>query len=245
MKEVCPECGKEFQVISQHWRHNESHCPEFTGEQLDILRGVLLGDGSIGKPNATNPMISVGNTNIQFLEHLSEIMGILSTAIRVNKEPEGNSSPFYSVKTKHHPQLENVYERWIDETGKHIPTNQISFNKEVMKYWYACDGGLSWRKNGSGNWYADASIHVVTEINQVEDISRQISNDLEPNVYKNNGESRISYVSSEADKFLEWLGEPIPGMDYKWETDSRERYNSLKEQKTEYNYEQLSNYRNT
>jgi hypothetical protein len=34
---------------------------------------------------------------------------------------------------------------------------------------------------------------------------------------------RVAVVSGDVDAYLEWLGEPVPGVEYKWATD-RETY---------------------
>lgn len=247
MTELCPQCGQEFKSVTHHWLDNKSHKPTFSKRQLDILKGVLLGDAHMGKPNANNPRIVISNSNLRFLKHIKQELGVLANEVRHTKTPEEvsednpeNASHQYELSTKHNDELEPIYKEWITD-GKNPPFESININETIIKYWYVCDGGLGWRQNQEESWYADAMIHVVTQSNKINNIKEMLASiGPEPRTYTDKrDESRVIYSPSQTEILLEQLGEPIPGMEYKWETESRSTYDELKSNSRSYIDEQL------
>jgi hypothetical protein len=40
----------------------------------------------------------------------------------------------------------------------------------------------------------------------------------------------LRFTCDETERLVEWMGDPLPGFEYKWALDSREQYHELKEQ---------------
>jgi len=50
----CPQCGEDYNQLSQHWNGNSCEWESFTKKQDEIIQGLLLGDSirsSLGVDN--------------------------------------------------------------------------------------------------------------------------------------------------------------------------------------------------
>lgn len=230
---VCPECGNSFSHISNHWNYNESHREEFTERQIDIITGLLMGDGTINT-NAKNPRFSVSMINEEFLHHLDDVFGILSTGVKkvatadeladknrradfsttVNEEKYHD---VYRVATRTHPQLEQFVE-WYS-SGEKIWPEDIALTPTVLKYLYVSDGSIA-RHGYDTNVIHIAMANEVDELDKVssyfDDIGVEQPN---YNIYEYDDghigcDARFTVESSK--HLWEYMGEPLPGFEYKW-----------------------------
>ena len=87
-KVECPECGDEYQTLGTHWYYNESHRPELTDYQKEVITGLMMGDGSLNRQQGENPRLVVGMITKEYLEELDEIFGCLSTGVRLKTTTE-------------------------------------------------------------------------------------------------------------------------------------------------------------
>jgi hypothetical protein len=89
----------------------------------------------------------------------------------------------------------------------------------MLKIWYCGDGGLQW----CGEDRAYAQIRPMSfNGNSVKNILDKF--DLEYSIQ----ESGTVCFYGDTAKFLDRIGPAPRGMEYKWETDKRDRYNRLK-----------------
>jgi len=171
-----------------------------------------MGDGSIHR-SSSNPQMEITNTNKRFLEWLDRELDWLSVSVK-HKHDLGDN-PCYRLTITRHPWLEEL-SLWYETGNKEFPKD-LEITNTVAKMWYVCDGGIRWTDE-----YAYASIRAVNESNRGDIL--QSFFDFETTFSDN-------YVNfwSDTRNFLNWLGEPVPGFEYKWETDNFEKYKSLKD----------------
>lgn len=217
---ICHKCGKTFKKIGTHWHHNPTHRPDFTPEQMEILKGILMGDGTIDR-NGKNPRMKVDMTNKQYLVNIEKKFGNLGKKTRLYKtasesaehnkntgfSPEAKEkthSAIYRWRSVKHPQLKSLSD-WYDKKGKTFPEN-IELTPKVLKHWYVCDGTL---QNGR------IQIALTNEINNKKKIESLFE---EANLPKPNGWGEIQawWSKKNSSDLLDYMGKPIKGFEYKW-----------------------------
>lgn len=194
--------------------------------------GCVMGDGNINTAQK-NPKLYVDNTNIPFLEWIDTELKEISLGVdcyQTGKEAErkakelgkyevnsGQRSDMYRLRTIAHPQIQE-FEEW-HSSGEKIFPEDIELTPLLAKIWYCCDGGISWGNSP----YVGISIH--NELERKENIINSFENiGFSPKVSGPN----LHFTKEESREFLEWLGQPLPGMEYKWEFDDSEEYFSLR-----------------
>lgn len=169
-------------------------------------------------------------TNKPFLEDLGEEFGILSKgvfearsaeqqyqiAVTNNREGregfevvnENNYSALYGLRTCLHPQL-NSLRRWYDSGKKRFPAD-LSLTPNVCRAWYACDGWLAVESEANPR-----AMFKVTNESDRPDFLVELFSDAGFEV----GLSRnaVQVPHSETVRLLDWMGEPPPEFEYKWD----------------------------
>jgi len=221
--ERCPSCDKEFSRVTSHWGQSDCGYPELTERQKKIATGLVMGDADVLRTGG-NPSIRVRMTNKKFLNWLKEEFGCLATDITLEVSGEealerNKHSDFikttedtevykdlYRVVLRANMWYSNLAE-WYD-TGEKVWPDDISFEPLTVKMWYVCDG---WYDESSGR----PAIRANNESeNLYEHIGRFKQVGLEPT--KQSNRDVIRFNKSKADKFFEYIGEPVPGFEYKW-----------------------------
>ncbi|MHA2217945.1 MAG: hypothetical protein ACXACY_18575, partial [Candidatus Hodarchaeales archaeon] len=115
----------------------------------DIINGSLLGDMSLEKTSAISARICYGCKYKKFLIFLSNELNkfnIKATDIRYTKSGKTsiikNAPNYFKLRSKSYSYLLNLYNKWYNENGKHVPKDLI-INKTICFYWYIGDGCLS------------------------------------------------------------------------------------------------------
>lgn len=218
-----------------HWWHGNCPYPEFEPWRKELITGLLLGDGSIptvdGNHSFRLPMI-----NRRFLKWYDGRMGYLTTGVRLvhtadelaesNREsgfsPDADGEDYhdmYTVRTRAHPYFNELRE-WYWSGKKRFP-NDLTLTPCRAKFWYLSDGYLD-----IGQWGRPrAEIKARNENDRTEfllDLFRE--HGFDPLYIRN----EIRFTCDDTEDLIEWMGEPPPGFEYKWELDSRERYRELK-----------------
>lgn len=244
--ERCEQCGRLSAKLARHWREHCSY-PTLSAEQKEILQGLLLGDGSVGKANASiYPQYQVSVISNRFLEWLSSRFGQLAGDVSqrntasemVARDQESGWNPaaktknyhdYYEVMFRPHPYYQELRDSWYTEDGIFYP-DDLTLSSTMMKAWYVSDGTLTW-----GDTVARPVIVNCTQSDRRDEIKAMIEQtgfDVTLQVQHRASGTKVKYaVSGTNDKnesFLEWLGEPWPGYEYKWMIDDRERYDELK-----------------
>lgn len=220
--EECFSCGEEFSRITSHWAQSSCGYPELTERQKKICVGLLMGDGDLIREGG-NPSLRVRMVKKPFLEWLKDEFGELATDISVELKADealerNKQSEFISVNTD--TEYQDLYriiiranpwfcqlEDWYSNDGKRYP-NDISFEPLTVKIWYVCDG---WYDTSTGR----PAIRADNESESLYDhIGRFKQLGLQP--HKQSDRNVIRFNKSKARDFFDYMGEPVPGFEYKW-----------------------------
>jgi hypothetical protein len=230
MSATCPECDSEYKSLGNHWRYNPEHRPELSDYQKDVVTGLLMGDGSLDSRDG-NPILTVEMVNKEYLEELDRIFGVLSTGVKHKSSAEeeakralhsgfeatgdpSNYSDKYRLRTRSLPDLKEF--NWYT-TGEKIWPSDIKLTQTVLKHWYAGDGSLN---NNGSRFYLE--IHCSNEIDNkdkigsyFDDIGISIDRWRDDNYGKRRG--AVVFNKESAEKLLSYMGDPLPGFEYKWD----------------------------
>jgi len=225
--EPCPICGEKMINMGHHWKSNNCEYPELTKQQKDMIRGLMMSDATVQKGPKNNLILHM--TEERFLEwvveELSEICHskypILYQTSEEARENTANSlgeegmAEGTTYKAKHkilsrsHPFLNEFDDWYIPDIGKQYPLEELDVTPMLIKMWYVGDGTLT--KHSSGSRASIACMNEIDRIDKVADLIREQGF----TVYaKSTGEVQVS--SSDTPDFLDWLGSPPPGFEYKW-----------------------------
>lgn len=230
-KDECPECGNEYQRLGSHWHKGNCPRPKFNQNQMNLLTGLMLGDGWLRGRNAENSFLVANSTNKPFLDWLKNKLGVLTTNVSlqntseeqyqnalqnqkdgvkgfetVNKE---NYNDLYVLRTRSHPQL-NSFRKWYKDGRITFPEN-IELNPTSAKIWYVSDGWLAVKPYDR--------YRVMIKATNQSDRPDFLKSLFEGVGFENVGFSRHSIqLGVESSKeFFRWIGtEPIPSFEYKW-----------------------------
>jgi len=219
---ICKDCGNEYSRITTHWSQTSCKYPEVSDDELELFEGLLLGDGTIPDISNTkrnNTFLAVEMVTPRFLYWLVE-QSQLFTKPRLKDEYVNNNNwnATYVAQTISIPEISDIRNRWYPKGKKKYPT-ELTLTPFMAKLWYCGDGGLNW----SGDTTAYANIKCSNESANVENL-------LE--LFREHGfgptfrQERICF-NSDTKEFLEWIGKPLPGFEYKWETTDRGSYDEL------------------
>jgi len=239
-RERCPYCGNWYKRIGSHWSQSSCEHPPISDYKIELLKGMMLGDGSLNFSNKY-PLFDIAMTNVTFLKWLQMELGWLSGTFSIQKtaseiaqndcERDFNTDvdgshylDYYRFYTTTHAQFEQ-FGQWYD-TGEIIFPENLSVSPLSLKIWYVSDGCLSWS--------TDSTCYVVFSSQNESDRPGEIICALEKygfTVGQSSENFRLS--TSNTEDFFELIGDPVPGFEYKWAYQDRERYKRLKEQHRE------------
>ncbi|UBF22951.1 LAGLIDADG endonuclease [Haloarcula virus HVTV-2] len=202
----CPTCGKRFERIGRHWSHNPQHRPNFTEKQMDILTGILMSDGHIDRSGT--PLLVLKTTNDRYLNHLKKQFGVLSNEPYLYKEKSGRANDMYNWTTKSHVQLKELGQ-WYS-SGKKTWPEDISLTPTVLKHLFIGDGSYS--KHGSND---HISISIANERQNTEKVEGYFEN-VDLPTPSNWTEHGAHWNVEDSETLWEYMGEPLPGYEYKW-----------------------------
>jgi len=204
-----------------------------------MVLGLLMGDGSIPvQSDGSNGVFHVPMVNRQFLEWYDHQMGLFTTGVSLKKTAEElaennresgfspnakaeNYHDMYTVWSRSHPYFSRL-RSWYASGTKRIPEN-FELTSKIAKFWYISDGYLDVDQNRTPR----AAIRTRTESDRFKfllDLFRE--HGFDPNFRR----GTVRFSRDETPRFLNWMGNPPPGFEYKWVLDSRERYDRLKAQ---------------
>lgn len=200
-----------------------------------------MGDGSL-KHNSDeeqrfgNQSIEVVSINKKFIDHLYAEYYPFFTEPSIRRSAKESahqamasdvvSSPDDSVFRTQYRVVSralpffNRYDSWKRSGQKRWP-NDIEFTPDRLKYLYVADGGLSWNKKTNSSRSQITSSNEPEQLERLSEYLKSIGVDC--SVY----DDRIMMKPSSTDKFLNYLGEPVPGFEYKWRNKSLEEYENL------------------
>lgn len=227
----CKTCGKKYESIGKHWRWNPDHRPSFTNTQKQILRGLLMGDGTLHKKDDPNPYILTAMTKKPYLKYLEDKFGVLGKDVRLKQTAEesaeamrnnglrpnakaGDYSAVYKWATRSHPEL-NCFKKWYTDGNKKFPRS-FKLTPLTLKHWFVGDGHLQ----QVGGFYR-ASIALTNQRDNRSTINNLFEDAGLPAPKwseRNSGNKRteIIWKKKGSEKILDYMGDPLPGFNYKW-----------------------------
>jgi hypothetical protein len=240
MSGICPSCGEEFDKPGLHWSHGTCPYPEISPIQEAVFEGLLMGDGSIPKQSGGNSaLLHLPMINRRFLEWIDERLGILTTGVSLKKTAselasnnrESGFSPnakeeryhdMYTIWTRTHPYFEDLRERWYPDRNKQFP-DDLELTPLRAKLWYLCDGYLDVGQHGRPR----IEIKARNEEKRAEFLVGLFEDVGFSPLYKRH---ELRFTCDETEDLVEWMGDPLPGFEYKWALGSREQYHELKQE---------------
>jgi len=221
---TCKQCGESKTNLANHWRMS-SDCdyPPLSEEQMDILTGIVMGDGTVDRSGA-NPRIKIEMVNEEYLTWLDNILGNMSTGVKHTQTAEesakrlresgfrpnadsSNYSDVYKLTTRRNPAF-NRFSEWYDSGEKVIP--ELKLTPNILKNWYVCDGHLENRKNIRPM----VSFGITNEYERSEKLEQMF---IKAGIDANTTESKNLRIGVEhTEKFFDYIGSPVEGFKYKW-----------------------------
>jgi hypothetical protein len=236
----CPFCDatSDYSNIGNHWRQS---CGYPEPDNVELFDGLVMGDGNLKHSHNSserlgNQSIEVVSINEKFIQHLYEDYAPFFTEPSVRRSAKDSAlqaiesdvvssaegSTFrtqYRIVSRAIPFF-NRYDSWRASGKKRWP-DSIKFTPERLKYLYAADGGLSWNKDSVS---ARAQITSSNEPEQMSRIRNMLNSiGIDCSTYSD----RIMMKPSSTEDFLDYLGEPVPGFEYKWENSDLDNYEEL------------------
>ena len=185
----------------------------FTNEFVEILTGLLMGDGSLRIHNkGRNPYYTHTDKNLEAIQHFKqvfEIQGIKVSNIWINK-----ISKCYFFQTEALKEFKDFYNLFYPvDTKKRLPN--INLTPLILKYWYIGDGSIK-KQNGTQNNSCNISNKWGNNfiLNQLKSLFNHSCN-----YYKDERRNCGSFYISHKGfiKMLEYMGDcPMKCYEYKW-----------------------------
>ncbi|WP_436932492.1 homing endonuclease associated repeat-containing protein [Halosimplex halobium] len=231
----CKGCEKRFAHIGKHWNNSSCRWPTLSSTQLELLTGVLMGDGTLLR-DGTNCCIAIEMANREYLQWLDQRLKPFSTGVKLKHsaseqlerakdaplKPIRNSTalqPSYLLVTRRSPQL-NRFRSWYDTEQKRYPSN-LSLTPAMFQQWYCGDGTLNIREKATN---PRATIVCKNEQDRAEFITNLFQDvGFEP-THRN---GRFVFNVEDTSRLLEWAGKAPPGFEYKW-AETYKAYTELK-----------------
>lgn len=224
----CPECdySGSSRGLGLHFYHNDNHKPSFDDEQMEVLTGCLMGDGSVSECGESYHF-RIASVNKQYLEHLNNKLGILGLGVKLDRSAEElaehdrdtgfnprakeeNYNDLYLLETRVSDELSPL-RRWYKSGQKTYPRD-IRLSQTSFKYWYCDDGNYD---TESGGRIRISCANENTNKEKLRYIFRN-SDIPEPAFIDFDAGMNIKWSAGSTEKILEWVGEAPPGFEYKW-----------------------------
>lgn len=201
---TCPDCGNEMKNLGSHWSQSSCKYPEPNEKEVEIITGLLMGDGWMDYREEYNgSSLRVQMVKEEYLEYIDDKFGILTTGVNYLEERD-----IYCLNTRFLPSL-NEFTEWYSTGEKVFP--QIELSPITLKTWYVCDGSMESR--------CRSSIYCSNEIDRVDNILNMINDAGIPDPYvytSERGDCQLRWGVSETEELVEYMGSPPPGFEYKW-----------------------------
>jgi hypothetical protein len=179
----------------------------------EIITGLLMGGGWISKDEGRNSIFGIEVINKEFLDWLDQKLGNISMGvvpidrsgdeIIIDGKKVDKAKKSYALKTRNLEGF-NKFNLWYSTGEKRFP--EMDLTPMILKMWYVCDGS-----------YTNYPVIYSTNENDRKDFVLSLFDDLplDPNFNKGGG-GCIQFKRPETDKFFNYLGESVPGFEYKW-----------------------------
>jgi hypothetical protein len=222
-RQKCRQCEKEFKSISQHWSASkECDYRNLTKRQKEICKGMLMGDAYINIQKGSNGMLRAKMITEEFLQWLYDELNPFSSNLESYMSPKesfndtasrfensvtkvGNYSEIFEYRTCRHPYFTEM-RGWYSGGKKSFPDN-LELTPLSAKVWLCCDGSVS-HTNGKR-----INIYSSNESDRPEYL-KSLLDEFNPTWIESSSCLRIN--ASNYNGFFDWIGNPLPGFEYKW-----------------------------
>lgn len=225
----CPECGNDYKQLGNHWQFNQDHRPNLTEKQVNIIKGLILGDGCIDDSNK-NSALQVIMTNKKYLEYLDKVFSSLSTSVRLHVTAEESAQQMRDKNFRPDAKAENYSDLYIWRTRTHPKIQQIAekfkenwlnqkLNPTIFKHWYCSDG--CYNNNNKQRYISLAMANFIEDRDKISKLFSRTGLPKPSNysIAENNvGTKNCSaeWTVGKTQKLFDYMGEPLPGFDDKW-----------------------------
>lgn len=165
---------------------------------------MLMSDSHLNRA-VGNPRLTTNMIVEEYLQYVDNQFPKVGTG--VGSRQKGGST-VYTWETRSLPEL-SEFESWYATGEKVWP--EVELTPIVLKHLYAGDG--SYHGSGTSN---HISIGMQNEMDNKEKIARMFENVGLPKPDRWDGHSIAWRVENSKD-VLDYMGEPLPGFEYKWE----------------------------
>ena len=215
--------------------------PALAREQRELIAGLLLGDGFVGG-SGPNKHFQLSTRWRPFARWVFDELGWLSMKIvREDMDTDNRPPPAqrYIVRTHAHPDL-SAFRAWYPATSdddasgdehadgrgrgrgvRRFPTPEDlpggRLTARIGRAWHASAGGLAW----SNPEYATTrqAWFSARDDGRAERVSTLLESvGLEPTRVG----TRVQLPPKQTTAWLEWVGDPAPGVTHKWAVDVEE-----------------------
>lgn len=196
----CPSCNQDYDRLAQHWAMSYCDRPSIDDHLESVLTGLLLGDGYINEQKTNQHRLVVTSMSKRFLDHLHNEWAWLFCDPYLYRSEQND---YYRTHTISHSYFTEMRE-WYSGGEKKFP-DDLNLDATATKYWYAGDGTLS-----TQNTNPFARISTRNESDRGDWLVGLLPFDA---TFSSN---YINIPTNQTPEFLDWLGEPLPGYEYKW-----------------------------
>jgi len=239
IEEQCPTCGNWYERVGTHWGRSSCQYPQISKRKWEMCKGLMMGDGCLGLRDSENCRLEIGNTNVTFLEYLEDEFGWLASTLFMNKTAKESAKQVngreidgevrntdttdyqdaYKLNTRSH-SLFNHFEEWWEMGEKVFP--HIQYTKPLLRMWWISDGTFDWTVTRNSK----VQFCSVNESTRPQNIIQSFADcDFDCSLY---GDNKFSLPVDQTEDFFDYIGhDSVPGFEYKWAWQDRDRYERL------------------
>lgn len=203
----CPHGCGEYQRLSRHWSMGCGY-PDIPDHRRAAVEGMILGNGGVAGQDNQHAILNT--TNETFAHWLYDALGWMGLSlIRETRNGDDDREPIYHVRTYTHEGI-NRYRRWYHGEDRVRPPEDYRLTPRVARVWWACVGGLQW--SGAYDSQRTATISALAD-GRAAWVTRLLQ---DAGVAPTRVQKRVQWQGSQVDDWLDWIGEPVPGVKHKW-----------------------------
>lgn len=236
--EKCHDCGHIYDRISHHWSgSDECEYPKLTERQHNIIRGLLMGDGSVAyHESKKNPKIIVACIVPEYLEHLSDEFEPLSGSVSLSKtgeqaatenresgfRPDANGENYsdqYKFNTLATPEMWQ-YRDWYTyrttDSGAQYSKKEwpkdLELTPATLTHWFVGDGNNQFE-------YPSIRLSMNNERQNLDKVESYFERAGLPTPDRwgiTDSACNAVWKKESSEELFEYMEGPVPGYEYKW-----------------------------
>lgn len=176
--------------------------PTFTDQQLNIINGLLLGDGHLslkGKAKNASLIVKRALKDIEYSKYHVSIFKdhVTESGLKSKTRFDKRTNKYYKYcdfSLKASPELTNIYNKWYCNKKKIIPLD-LKLNNEIIATWL-CDDG--WVKKSKNNYFEIGFATNGFTLHEVEFLKNLLIERYNENIgtcYTGKSKQKIIYLS--------------------------------------------------